>query len=294
MSQACKAATEPTLARVDLFLIDDASQRSPSRDGMGPMVGVGGLHVPSASVRQLERDLDALCARFGFPAGEEFKWSPERKAWMHANLRYDARRDFFLAGLGLAAKANTTAIVVAEDANRGRARRTSPTAEDDVVAMFLERADNLLAAIGNEALLVFDQPHGGRKRESAFLAGCMETISAGTAFTSMRRLALALSSDSKLVRLLQLADVVASCTLARVAGEATYSPPVFEAIRPLLRSQGGQVGGYGLKLHPDFCFMNLYYWLVGDERHDKARRGGVLPAPARQYHQSEDVARPTA
>jgi len=106
---------------MDVFVIDDSAAREPSRPGMGPMVGVGGLHVPSRSVRSLERALDNLCRATGFPDGEEFKWSPRRSSWMYRGLIEDARRDFFLAALELAAQAGATAIVVAEDTNRGRA-----------------------------------------------------------------------------------------------------------------------------------------------------------------------------
>jgi hypothetical protein len=167
--------------------------------------------------------------RTGFPTGEEFKWSPDRATWMHRGLVEDERRGFFLAGLELARRAGATAIVVAEDANRGRAHSASETPEDDVVTMFLERAQNHLRATGTEAMLVFDRPGGGPKEASAFLAGCIETIGTGTAWVDFDHLTLALASDSKFVRLLQLADLVAGCTVSRVGGETPFSAAVFES-----------------------------------------------------------------
>jgi hypothetical protein len=101
-------------------------------------------------------------------------------------------------------------------------------------------------------------------------------------------LTLALASDSKLVRLLQLADVVAGCTVSRVCRERYYSVPVFEAIRPLLRMDFGRVGGLGLKLHPDLCFGNLYHWLVGDRDHWKQGVQHELPYINWPYAESPD------
>jgi hypothetical protein len=106
-------AAKSRLARVDVFVIDDSTASAPSRPGMGPMVGVGGLHVPSASVKRLERALDDLCERTGFPTGEEFKWSPQRGAWMRDGLVEDARREFFRTALALARSVGATTIAVA-------------------------------------------------------------------------------------------------------------------------------------------------------------------------------------
>ena len=274
---------------MDLFVIDDSAQRRTSRAGMGPLVGVGGLHVPSTAVRPLELALDDHCSRTGFPAGHEFKWSPDSKSWMYDGLKYEDRRDFFLEALRLTDQAGATAIIVAEDTEKQRARRKAASPEQDVVTLFLERAQNHLASTGTEALVVFDQPSGGRRKETDFLAGCMATIREGTAFVDFSRLGLVLASDSRLVRLLQLADLVAGCTLAFVAGEQRYAPPVFAAIRPLLREESGRRGGVGLKLHPDLRYVNLYYWLLGDEYYWRGSAGKRLPIKDRPYFESAET-----
>lgn len=49
-------------------------------------------------------------------------------------------------------------------------------------------AQNHLRPTNGEALAVFDQPGGGRKREVSFLAGCMATVREGTAFVEFDRL----------------------------------------------------------------------------------------------------------
>jgi hypothetical protein len=76
------------------------------------------------------------------------------------------------------------------------------------------------------------------------------------------------------------------CTTAIVAGEETFSPPVFQAVRELLLQQGGRIGGVGLKIHPDFKYVNLYYWLVGDEYLRRGNIGDPLPMPGSPYYSS--------
>jgi hypothetical protein len=82
---------------------------------MGPLVGVGGLHVPSTAVPPLELALDDHCSRTGFPAGHEFKWSPDSKSWMYDRLKHEDRRDSSWKPSAWRTKRGATAIIVAED-----------------------------------------------------------------------------------------------------------------------------------------------------------------------------------
>jgi uncharacterized protein DUF3800 len=276
---------------MDFFAIDDSARKRPSRDGMRSLVSVGGLHVPGDRLRDLERELDALCRKTGFPKGEEFKWSPAPGQWMREHLVEDARERFFVEALEIGAGANAKAIVVVEDIYAQKVARGSASHEEDVSLMFLERAQ---AALGFEqhALVVFDRPGGGRKREDEFLAQRMETIRTGSAFTEMDRLALVVATDSKLSRTLQLADVVTSCSTAFVAGETKYSRRIFETgILPMLREEYGRKGGCGLKIHPDKRYGNLYHWLLGDSHFVRHQEGHPLPSNHfNQYRESPDRA----
>src|SRR5262249_31390569 len=121
---------------------------------------------------------------------------------------------------------------------------------------------------------------GGRERDDfEFLSSCMAKIRMGTGYTKLDRLALALSSDSKLSRLLQPADVVTASATSFVAGGTRYSPPVFlEGVLPLLRREFGRRGGCGLKIHPDWRYGNLYHWLLGDEMFVRYQNGFPLPS----------------
>jgi hypothetical protein len=127
---------------MDLFAIDDSAHSKPTRDGMGPLVAVGGVHVPGDQVRELEHGLDELCADYDFPAGEEFKWSPHRKSWMHKSLVGADRTDFFMDALRLAHGAHAVAVVVMADTTKNMAAKASQTHEEDVTQLFLERAHN--------------------------------------------------------------------------------------------------------------------------------------------------------
>jgi hypothetical protein len=267
---------------MDVFVVDDSAQRTPTRAGMGPLVAAGGIHVPSESVRDLERKLAALCTEVGFPDGEEFKWSPDRRQWMYRSLKFDARERFFLTALAFAAEAGVTAIICINDTQKATATGTQ-THEEDVITLLLERADHLLVSKGAQALVVVDRPSGNRAAETRYLAQRLETINTGTEYVSFERVALVLATESRLVRLLQLADLVVSCTLQYVAGEAKYAPAVFEQIKPLLRSDYGRIGGAGLKIHPDYRYANLYLWLCGDTHFVRFQSGYPLPLKTRPY-----------
>lgn len=268
---------------MDLFFADDAVQKRPSRPGMGPLWGVAGVHVPAESIKDLERRLDAVCVEFGFPEGEEFKWSPGKKLWMRTELVEERREQFFVRCLNIAQEAECTAIAIIADERHKPATSPDVTPQRDVVTMFLERAHHFLGRTRRHAVIVADQPGGGRDADLNFLADCIETVKRGTQWVVPERIALILTTDSRVSRLVQLADLVASSTVARVSGEDRFSPRIFEEILPLLDRSGDRVGGVGLKVHADFRYANLYHWLAGDSTFWKGNSGWPLPDPALPY-----------
>jgi len=234
---------------------------------MGSLVAVGGMQVPGASVRSLAVALERICDEFGFPPSEEFKWSPNRNSWMWENIRGGTQRELYVDCLKAAADHDVAAWVVVEDtAYRSTAGRGDDH-ELDAVKVFLERCQRHLDETDTEALVLADHPSGGRPAEAEFAAACLRTLRKGTGYVQPDRVALVVTEDSKNTRLLQLADLIVGCTLAFVSGESRRSPPLFEDhIRALLRRSGdGRIGGFGLKLHPDRVYGNLYHWLLGDK-----------------------------
>lgn len=269
------------------FFGDDAKQRHPTRDGMGPIIAAGGILVPGKSVRSLENELDDACSLAGFPQHDEFKWSPGRELWMHRNLIGRDRAAFFLDVLHRARNHGVRCVVAISDTHRHPATGKVPY-DQDVTTLLLERIHHRIPDDTDGCVVIVDRPTGGRTDEDAFLYNCLELIQSGTRYVKHDRIALnVLASPSRFVRLLQLADVVTSCTAARVSGEREYSPAVFAQLVPLFPEEYGRRGGVSIKLHPDFLYANLYHWLFGDEI--LVRSGGTvtLPLPHRSYAHSE-------
>ena len=156
--------------------------------------------------------------------------------------------------------------------------------EQDATVMFLERVDKQCGRGGSHGFVIEDRPGGGRTDENSFLRDCLETIHKGTEYVEFSSIAHnVLSTQSRFSRLLQAADLVTSCTLSLVAGEDKYAPAIFEHIKPLLDREKDRIGGFGLKLHPDFRYANLYQWLVEDTHFWRANSGVPFPLKARSY-----------
>ena len=162
---------------MDIFFADDARQRTPTRPGMGPLVAAGGIYVPGDAVRSLERDLTDLCTAFGFPLGEEFKWSPRPGSWMHGELITERRQEFLIDAVRLAAARNVSAVVIIEDTNCDTATPAWARHEDDATALMLERVnwclrrketDGIIAG-GTDGIIIADRPGGARRDEDKFL-----------------------------------------------------------------------------------------------------------------------------
>jgi len=268
---------------LDFFFADDARQQKPTRPGMGPLVAIGGIYVPDQDVRKFEKDVDDLCTSHAYPYREEFKWSPGRELWMRDNLIEGNRERFFIDVLSLCLDRGIKAIVMVADTNYRPANR-DVTHEMDVAILFLERVNLCLGRLNKEGVIIVDRPSGDRSMEDKFLSKCLETLQAGTTYVKPDRIAInVLSTPSKLVRLLQVADLITSCSLSFVAGEDKFSPPVFNLIKKMLFSDGGRKGGVGLKIHPDFKYANLYHWLLEDDFFWKANCGIPLPLKGRCF-----------
>ena len=266
-----------------LIFADDSRQNTPSRPGMGPLVAIGGLSVDAEDVRSLNDSIEAICAQFGFPKNQEFKWSPGRELWMRDKLVGGQRQEFFKAILRLLADKQVVALIVIEDTRCARAT-DAPTPEMDVTTLFLERVNNQCARRSCYGFVVTDRPSGARSDEDTFLAACLEALQTGTEYVIPSRIAHnVISTPSKLSRLLQVADLLTSCTLAVVSGERQYAPPVFDTIRSILENDGFRIGGCGLKIHPDYNYANLYHWLAGDEYFMRGSVRQPLPMSSRSY-----------
>ena len=275
---------------MDIIFADDARQDNPSRAGMGPLVAIGGISLPVSRVRSVEKEIGKLCKDTGFPDGVDFKWSPKRDSWMWSGLREEKRQQFFLKLLEILGAAECIASVVIEDCNHKCAIHESKNAEEDVTKLFLERIHNRLEFKRTDGILMISRPPGDRKDEDKFIGECIESISTGTSYVTPERIAVIVCESAKHHRLLQAADVVASCTVSYVAGENRHSPQVFDKLKKIMAKDLDRIGGVGLKIQPDYRYVNLYHWLLGDEWQVMMRHsvGESLPRADRPYAESAD------
>lgn len=271
---------------MDIFFADDSVQRTPTREGMNKLVGVGGLYVPSENVNALERALNQLCIVAGFPPGHEFKWSPRREDWMYQGLTGQPRTAFFSEVIRCCTEHGISAAVAISDTRSGHPENCI-SHEAFIIHLLIERIEWLASHATRDVVVVFDRPGGAQAEEESFLAGCLETIQNGTSFLRPERIALnALSTSSHFVRLLQVADLFTGCITAYVAGESRFSPQLIPAIRPLLARDGDRIGGFGIKIHPDFWYANLYHWLFGDTHFWRGNTGHQFPLATHPYSRS--------
>jgi len=255
---------------------------------MEPLVAVGSIAVPEGSIRVLELQIEQICNEAGFPEGEELKWSPGRELWMATNLIEDARSTFFQKILQAAATSGVVATVVIGEATAERVTAQNCSAEVDVTGMLLERIQ-FQTPFDQQATIVADRPSGDRKEEDRFVANCLTTVKKGTRLLrNFDLIALVLTTNSKLVRLLQLADLITSCTLSFVSGEQRFAPGTFQYVKPLLRSDANRIGGIGVKIHPESKYANLYHWLFGDQSYVLHNATYPLPLPGHSFPHSAD------
>jgi hypothetical protein len=72
-----------------------------------------------------------------------------------------------------------------------------------------------------------------------------------------------------------------------VAGHTEFAAPIFESIKPIFpKGIYGTVGGWSVKIHPDFSYLNLYHWLLGDESYWRRMTGWDLPREQFPFYKS--------
>jgi hypothetical protein len=68
-----------------------------------------------------------------------------------------------------------------------------------------------------------------------------------------------------------------------MSGEDRYSPEMVKTLKPMIAESNGCVGGYGIKIYPDACYVNLYRWLFDDAYYWRRNIGYPLPLTKRPY-----------
>jgi hypothetical protein len=269
------------------FFLDDSRYRNCSRPKVGSLVAVGGVIVDAAAARPLDTSINELCGRYGFPERAPFKWSPDGDLWMRDNLRGQKRQQFFTEVLELALNSGSRAQVTICDSTMKTANSHVDDHEMDVLLLSLERFDIELSREKDNGLVIVSRPSGNRKEEDKFLVECADKVAAGTNYSNFNQLAAnVLTMPHTNSRLLQVADLVASITTAMVAGYTKHAGGVFPSVKPLLlRTSSGLIGGVGVKIHPDYSYINLYHWVLGDTKDD----GSPALVPGRPFFKDDMI-----
>lgn len=270
-----------------IFFADDSTRKRESvrLSNMGTLVGVGGVFIEDRKIKILNDKINSICVTYQFPANEPFKWSPGRELWMWNNLVDEKRKNFFMEIIDAAKSQGVGAIVAIEDISRQKATNAA-TPQIDVTRLFFERVEWKLTKLNSEGILIVDRPGGGRKEEDMFLYECLETLKQGTDYLNMEHIVLHACCPSKFARLLQLSDVIISCSIAAASGGRVFAPPIFDKIKEILCKEAGRIGGVGFKMHPDLCYVNLYHWLLGDTHYARMNTGLGLPIETRPYSEN--------
>jgi len=249
---------------VEVLFLDDSVQDG-RRGGLGQLVAVGGVFVLEEKLQPLERKVSEICSAYGVPKGCEVKWSPPPANWIHDHL-LDARRAACYTDILRAAAENQVRAVVAIH-DRGRMPIEIKAAISQNLTYVFERATIYLENAERLGLIVADKPGGGKKQEEEVLEDVLDTILSGTDFVPPTQIPInVLTTHSRLVRSLQVADLVVGITTSMVAGAVKYAAPLFPLIMPMFlrHHYKGTIGGTGLKLHPS-SLCNLYHWVLGED-----------------------------
>lgn len=270
-----------------VVFIDDSGQKG-LREGMGYLIAVGGITLDEEQLQPLQDKLVSLVAEYGIPPECELKWSPPPANWIHSNLVGSQRQECYRKILEATKACGASVIVVVFDTGRTTLQKERATLK--ALEFFIDRARMHLEDKNALGIVVADQPSGGKKQEMRFLSEALLTIQHGSNFVPPKQISLnILTTPSRLVRQLQVADLVVGITTARVAGHKKYAEPLFPIVKDMMiKSSLGMIGGSGLKVFPD-SLTNLYYWVLDENCYAKASvmAGLSLPHDAFLYSQDE-------
>lgn len=270
------------------FFADDSTQKG-VRPGMGPLVAFGGALFPEFAVRPFGSQINEILAAFGIPADDEVKWSPKKGTWIYENLKGNDRTECYRQILHSASALGVRALVIVWDT--GQTTLNAEAAFEKCIDFAFERLAVNLSKRNEQAIMVADRPGGGRKQEDGLLSNFLSRVEQGTEYSVPNWCALnILTTPSKLLRQLQLADLITGITTAMVAGQYRYAPTLFQDLKPMLiRNHYETIGGTGLKLFPD-TLRNIYRWVLEEDVFWKVRHnfGTSLPDKAQPYCQDED------
>jgi hypothetical protein len=274
---------------VELLFVDETDQAG-RRAGMGRLVALGGVLLGEEVLWGLAHQIDVICRRFGIPDECQLKWSPPPDNWIHHNLIGQRRTDCYGQVLDAVSRSGGRSIVVVIDTGRASSTLQGSHALLRAFQWMYERTVMQLEQEGSRGLIIADRPSGDRRQETELLAEVLQTIEDGTSYVLPNTIPInVLTTPARLVRHLQVADLVVGVTTAMLTGAGRYAEPLFGAVRAMLiRNADGLVGGAGLKLFPP-SLTNLYHWVLDEPRYVRRRqaREWRLPSPEFVYYRND-------
>lgn len=264
-----------------IIFIDDSGQRG-KREGMGDLVSVGGIILPENKIEDFQDSLNKVCIDAGIPTNCEIKWSPPPESWIYKNLVKEDRENCYRDLLETARDCSAKVIVIVFDTGRTSCKKQAATLK--ALEFFIERARMYLEDNDALGIIVADQPSGGRKDESRFLSETLVAIQQGSEFVPPKQIPLnILTTPSRLIRPLQIADLVVGITTGFVGGYTKYTKPLFPIIKEMMIINSlSFIGGSGLKIFPE-SLTNLYWWVLGEECYGKASAMAGHSLPDQRY-----------
>lgn len=244
-----------------LVFIDDSQQLTPPRQGLGPLLAMGGVIVPDEHVRALGDALAGIKRAAGVPDEEELKWKPPKGSYL-AGADGEVVKKLRLDLLSAAESHHARSIVVVLDHGAAYINESGATVGGIVLKWLFERVTMHLRDHESRGLIVSDKPGGGSSQEGKWLHETLNLTNFGTEYVQPDGIALPiLTAPSHHVPHLQLADLIVAATTAAVAGRESGLALKRSLLALAHRHSLGDINGAGLVLFPE-CY-NLYYWALG-------------------------------
>lgn len=270
---------------VYVVFIDDSGQKG-VREGMGDLIGVGGIVIGEDKLQALQEGVLGIKGKYGIPSDCELKWSPPRENWIHKNLKGTKRKNCYKEVLERARECDARVIVVVFDTGRTTLKEGKATLK--ALEFFIDRARMYLDDQSALGIIVADQVSGGKKEEMRFLTEILDKIQHGSAFVPPKQISLnILTTPSQLVPQLQVADLVVGITTAMLGGYKKFAGPLFPMVKDMMiKNWLGMIGGAGLKVFPDLL-TNLYYWVLEEECYAKVSAMAGIKLPDKGFCYAE-------
>ena len=236
-----------------MFYADESGQSSPQIRGMGSLVSAGGIYVPGESSAQLHEKIEYICGTYGCPPRDEFKWNAPKNSWLRQ--LGDRRPDFVGEILEACIESGVTAIVVIVEKGHYKKDETHLT---KAFQWLLERVEFTAQEHDEVCAFIADRRSDSTNQDDEFVGDLLETIYDGTEFVLPKSIIWAVSSDSRNIRAIQIADLITGCATQFVAGRTTHSEQHMAKIYRLLRKDSnGKPFRHGLKLWPDKLYEQM-------------------------------------